>query len=311
MAPLEFISFAGAFLISFHFSHAHSAAVVDCLEAINAPRVLAGLPSFVEKSVPLVAQDPESLCNRVQQETGGYDEKVTYFYAPQTGDEHDCAAAVSYWRGGLALVKNQLPPAYKSNTEIYKDDRLLGLVGMYNPNQNPTLECKYVTCTVTTTTTAAPTSGSPSPGVDSGSPGGSQRAARGTPRKGDGEPTEVQEGASAPSGGKTAAPSPLNAAAGAGTEASTVPPSTTDSAPEQNSEMDLGSSGRSRRLGVAEATHFNALVCITTPPVLVEDKEPFAQDQWTKIVGSMSASSTATVSAFSLLAVAGLALYVI
>lgn len=374
MAPLKFIPFIFAFSLFFQSSHAAAAsqpagtvsagemASVDCLNDFNAPRILAGMALFTEKS-GMGGQTLETLCERVQEGTGGYHQTGTYFYAHQTGEEQDCAAAVAYWRGGLAAVKNQLPPEYTNKAEIYKNEQFLGLVGLFNPKENATLECQYIKCPVTSTTTPKPsTSNAQTSTPEEVPPKVEQETVVQTPQgaeagvsgeQGSTQPQQKTRASVQPSTGvldesKSTSVASATPGAPATTPASMSASPSEAPAPPQGSELQLKSQAaqesaqaesgarsasgvsagpsleakpeapasspclaeKTRRLEATKGT-YNALVCMTTPTVLVENEKPFTQDQWDKILGATSASSTATVSAFSLLALTALAIYMI
>ncbi|CDJ27816.1 SAG family member [Eimeria mitis] len=84
----------------------------------------------------------------------------TYAYAPQTGSTADCPAAVSYWKKAYVNL-GDLPPEYEGNTGVYEDSRNRSLVALYNPNKGATVDCAYITCPVspTSTTTVATSAG--------------------------------------------------------------------------------------------------------------------------------------------------------
>lgn len=69
-----------------------------------------------------------------------------------------------------------------------------------------------------------------------------------------------------------------------------------------------GEAAAAQRRRLEAVSTYNALVCMTTPPALVQGKEPFEKDQWKKIAGSVSGSPSATLSLFPLIALAALSI---
>lgn len=226
---------------------------------MNKARSAAGLAAFTQGAGEatfegLAQQDQvantwKTICNGMQAVAPGYHKSTTFFYAQQTGETADCPAAVTYWKSGLTKFTGSLPPAYTNSTAVYMEPSFFGLVAMYNPSASPTVECAYVVCPITTTSTKAPSSSTATTPTTETTPSSTEPLSRGSQDEG---PPTVQ----------------------------------------------------SRRLEAVSA--FNALVCMTTPPAVVEGKEPFTKDQWTKIVGSISGSSGATLSLFSLVALAAI-----
>ncbi|CDJ63163.1 SAG family member [Eimeria necatrix] len=62
--------------------------------------------------------------------------------------KNDCKAAVQYWKDGLSLFNDQLPPTYKAlNDPAVYTDKAVSFVALYNPKANPVASCAFVTCT--------------------------------------------------------------------------------------------------------------------------------------------------------------------
>lgn len=216
-----------------------------------------------------------------------YDKDVTFFYAPQTGDKEDCTAAITYWRGGITVVNGSLPPAYTEGESVYKDARLLGLVGMFNPKRDPVVRCQYVVCS----------DNIPS-GQDDGSGGGGNEGGpltRGAkagpelegPEKDENEPGDTFEVIKDKTAKSAHNPQPTlealakegvfpseAAACPAGTEA--LPPSFPELPPEVEETQPAAPPSwpeNSRRLSATDT--YKALVCTTAPPALVLNEKPF------------------------------------
>ncbi|KAL8453389.1 hypothetical protein Emed_000888 [Eimeria media] len=162
----------------------YNAARVNCRPAMNAVRSKADLPNFGEPSeenklpikkisdyVPNQAGSPpsapasgsgqaganqskdnflESVCQAVMSTNGAppAQEKQaegTYMYAPQGSPEEMCSSAVEFWSEAITHFPS-LPPAYSKNENLYKNERNVSFVGLYNPNPNPTVDCAIITC---------------------------------------------------------------------------------------------------------------------------------------------------------------------
>ncbi|KAL8453395.1 hypothetical protein Emed_000894 [Eimeria media] len=162
----------------------HKGTRVDCLEALNEARNKAGLPNFSDPQIdgdrlPIVnstyeetpgggsverdvisggeletAEQKEkeflnSFCTvLVKQEKAGVYEKQakgTYMYVSQDSPDESCAAAVEYWKGAEDKFPSP-PPAYTTEEPIYRDDRNVSFVGLFNPKPNPTVDCAIISC---------------------------------------------------------------------------------------------------------------------------------------------------------------------
>ncbi|KAL8453391.1 hypothetical protein Emed_000890 [Eimeria media] len=72
--------------------------------------------------------------------------KGIYMYASQASEDGDCAAAVLHWKSAINNF-TELPPAYSTETPSpYTDPLNISFVGLYNPGQNPTVDCAVITC---------------------------------------------------------------------------------------------------------------------------------------------------------------------
>ncbi|KAL8453394.1 hypothetical protein Emed_000893 [Eimeria media] len=187
----------------------HEPRRVDCRNAMNLIRAEVGLPPFTEPGddwhkLPIVDQAAGTAPMRLSEdledtetdseEGGEHDSedgfldafckavlkevppqrqnqpKGTYMYAPQTSESEDCAGAAEYWRAAVSNFPS-LPPAYTTDEALYKDVQNVSFVGLFNPRENPALDCAVITCRAKTNNseTAPPTDAeSPQPpnGVD-------------------------------------------------------------------------------------------------------------------------------------------------
>ncbi|KAL8433459.1 hypothetical protein ACSSS7_003870 [Eimeria intestinalis] len=66
-------------------------------------------------------------------------------YAPQSSDTGDCAAAVKHWEAARSNFQ-QLPKGYSQDETLYAKSENISFVGLYNPNEKPTLDCAVFTC---------------------------------------------------------------------------------------------------------------------------------------------------------------------
>ncbi|KAL8270814.1 hypothetical protein Esti_005288 [Eimeria stiedai] len=156
----------------------HTATRIDCLKEANAARTGVGFPVFKEaaadQKLPITdiqaqarTQGTEdgapsgddkqkvfltSVCEALQEpktEEGTTTEadklKGIYMYASQTSKSGNCAAAVHYWKEGLNNFSN-LPPPYSKDSSQYTEQQNISFVGLYNPGQNPALDCAVITC---------------------------------------------------------------------------------------------------------------------------------------------------------------------
>lgn len=221
----------------------------------------------------------------------------------------------------MDVVNRALPPAYINTGELYKNEKLLGLVGLYNPNKNATVECHFIRCLVTTTTTKKPPSTLQLFDLETEKSPGGLGASNAPEARGAGMVEKPNDGIEAlgemgtvllsPSDGVAAIagngaltetfsntikePPSGAAAAIAGNGAPTDPSSNImkeflsdgaaaiagDGAPTDPSSNKVKESfslpeaeGKMRRLSFMGIT-YNALLCITTPPVLIENQQPF------------------------------------
>ncbi|CDJ32938.1 SAG family member [Eimeria mitis] len=84
-----------------------------------------------------------------QQNTASAQESATlagtYAYAVQEGASADCKAAVDHWKAALSNFKS-LPPQYTGETAPYADPQNISFISLFNPNENPKVDCAYFTC---------------------------------------------------------------------------------------------------------------------------------------------------------------------
>ncbi|CDJ31458.1 SAG family member [Eimeria mitis] len=203
----------------------------------------------------------------------------TYAYAPETGPDDGCSAAVSYWKGAHVNF-GELPPEYKDDTDVYADSRNISLVALYNPQDGATVDCAYITCPVSTTTTTTTTPTTSVTSLTSQAPA--------TPdTSGDSE-------------GLSPAGSEVQGRASAGAP--------TSSAVSRDEEYeDPQKTGPSvRRLSTPSETvseTVTGLVCLTNPAALVQGKKPFSEDVWANIKEAIENSASASTKS-ALLAIA-------
>ncbi|KAL8425200.1 hypothetical protein Efla_004275 [Eimeria flavescens] len=142
--------------------YAGNATEVDCLDVFNVARTAAGLVPFVsagaEFSVTKQALDKsftERACKALMTQTPLtevsqlFDFNKTVALAIQDGHTGDCAAAVTHFNGALPLF-GSLPPAFSTSEPVYKELQAVSFVALYNPKEDPKLDCGYLSCTATT-----------------------------------------------------------------------------------------------------------------------------------------------------------------
>ncbi|CDJ32986.1 SAG family member [Eimeria mitis] len=78
----------------------------------------------------------------------------TYAYAVQDGTNADCEAAVAYWKEAFANFDG-LPPANSTDTTVYKSAQNVSFISLFNPDENPKVDCAYFTCPAAATPTGA------------------------------------------------------------------------------------------------------------------------------------------------------------
>ncbi|CDJ33654.1 SAG family member [Eimeria mitis] len=178
MVGLKFLSLATAtiFLLDTNGANAAGSAAdtytakrVDCSASMNEARKLVGFAEFTEgqtaeEKLPI---DPvsktagatgttyiESVCSAlkaVRRDTEFLNSQLpcaldgTYAYAVQEGTDADCEAAVDHWKAALSNFKS-LPPQYTEDTELYKDPQNVSFISLFNPKENPKVDCAYFTC---------------------------------------------------------------------------------------------------------------------------------------------------------------------
>ncbi|CDJ32257.1 SAG family member [Eimeria mitis] len=69
----------------------------------------------------------------------------TYAYAVQEGATADCEAAVEHWKAALSNFDG-VPPQYKEETAPYDNPQNISFISLFNPNENPKVDCAYFTC---------------------------------------------------------------------------------------------------------------------------------------------------------------------
>ncbi|CDJ51408.1 SAG family member [Eimeria brunetti] len=143
---------------------ANTATQVNCLAEMNEARSLAGLPELKlgddEKSLLPITTKGTSRSETEQPNTnylkqvcddmkGGKVtvQKITpdgiYAYAVQ--DKYDCQAAVDYWKKAFTNF-NGLPPAYDSTATPYTSAQNISFISLFNPKENPKVDCAHFTC---------------------------------------------------------------------------------------------------------------------------------------------------------------------
>ena len=175
----------------------------------------------------------------------------TYAYAPHVQASDGCSSAVRYWKGAHENFVG-LPPVYKNDNEgVYNDIRNRSFVALFNPRDDATIDCAFITCPVPVTTTST----------------ASTKTETTTTSETTVHPEE-QPTASASGDAGTAAHTAME---GQGREQPTAPfafPVSYDTP----SHVQGGPSVR--RLSEPEAT-MTSLVCITNPAALVAEQRPF------------------------------------
>ncbi|CDJ51410.1 SAG family member [Eimeria brunetti] len=146
----------------------NTATRVECLAEMNAARSLAGFPELKlgdDKASQLQITQIGDSRSGVEQPNTEYLKKVcagmkggeasvdtftpngTYAYAVQ--DTYDCKAAVDQWKKAFANFDG-LPPAYKSTESPYTNAQNISLISLFNPKENPKVDCAHFTCPATT-----------------------------------------------------------------------------------------------------------------------------------------------------------------
>ncbi|CDI74850.1 SAG family member [Eimeria praecox] len=70
----------------------------------------------------------------------------TYAYAVQTGENADCQAAVNSWKAAFPGFEGVLPPAYDANIAPYNNTQSISFISLFNPKDDPKVDCAYFTC---------------------------------------------------------------------------------------------------------------------------------------------------------------------
>ncbi|CDJ35224.1 SAG family member [Eimeria mitis] len=143
---------------------------VDCSSQMNAARSLAGFTGFQAaadsadppEQLPIYSSNTEgrsgstdpnteyltAVCKAMKQNTATeVDIKPdgTYAYAVQEGTDADCQAAVDHWKEAFTNFDG-LPPTYDKSTDVYKSAKNVSFISLFNPQENPKVDCAYFTC---------------------------------------------------------------------------------------------------------------------------------------------------------------------
>ncbi|KAL8454308.1 hypothetical protein Emag_001506 [Eimeria magna] len=313
----------------------YSAARVNCRPAMNAARSKAGLANFGEPTdankLPITkiadyganqagsmrsresrgsgqaGADPtkdtflESVCQAVMSVNGAppTQEKQaagTYMYAPQGSPEEMCGEAVDFW-SGAATHFPALPPAYSTNQDLYKDDKNVSFVGLYNPNANPTVDCAIITCQL----------------ADKGDEDEKADKEMGHDQRLSGEPVASADyhEREAPVGDHNPEVDRQEDGESPVVEAAplTANPPVEGHESERSIDTDQAEnavqSEKSRRLS-AKPDAVYTLLCLSRPPALKENQMPFTEQQWVKIKGGTSGAVQSQVYAVFTLGAAAL-----
>nr|AET50695.1 hypothetical protein [Eimeria tenella] len=82
-------------------------------------------------------------------------EKGTYAFKSLITEQPNYKETVDYWKTAYKSFTG-LPPSKKEAGTLHDDQDNASFVALYNPSSNATADCRVVTCTQTTTTTATP-----------------------------------------------------------------------------------------------------------------------------------------------------------
>ncbi|CDJ29194.1 SAG family member [Eimeria mitis] len=167
MAALKFLSLATAaiFLLDTRANATENKAErVNCSVQMNAARDLVRFAELTagenkgEKlpidETPLsraatVAEYVESVCTALKGNAASAPKSATldgtYAYAVQEGATADCEAAVEHWKAAFSNF-NGLPPQYTEDTEPYDNPQNISFISLFNPSENPKVDCAYFTC---------------------------------------------------------------------------------------------------------------------------------------------------------------------
>ncbi|CDJ51388.1 SAG family member [Eimeria brunetti] len=187
MAALKFLSLATAavFLLDTKGGNASSSTTttnevvrVDCSEAMNVARSRVGftdlavgkdtgevLPIEPTGSLQVTGSNyVDEVCKALKAEGSGTPTSKsttlngTYAHAVQEGANADCKAAVDYWKAALKNFTG-LPPTYTSETDLYKNSQNVSFISLFNPKENPKVDCAYFTCPAKQTDNNPPVEG--------------------------------------------------------------------------------------------------------------------------------------------------------
>ncbi|CDJ51393.1 SAG family member [Eimeria brunetti] len=154
MAAFKFLSLATAaiFLLdtkgtnaSTGTTTANKAVSVDCSAAMNAARNRVGFTELIagKDAGEILPIDSTEVDGRPAAKTAALN--GTYAHVVQEGANADCEAAVDYWKAALPNFTG-LPPTYTAETGLYKNSQNVSFISLFNPKENPKVDCAYFTC---------------------------------------------------------------------------------------------------------------------------------------------------------------------
>ncbi|CDJ51389.1 SAG family member [Eimeria brunetti] len=174
MAAVKFLSLATAAIVlldteaanaSAGSTTANKAVGVDCSAAMNAARNRVGFTELTlgKATGELLPLDStvgdagtgtkyvDEVCKALKAEESGTPAAKstglngTYAHVVQEGANADCEAAVDYWKAALKNFTG-LPPTYTTETDLYKNSQNVSFISLFNPKENPKVDCAYFTC---------------------------------------------------------------------------------------------------------------------------------------------------------------------
>lgn len=141
---------------------ANAAKRVSCWDQMNELRGIVGFPDLTQTNIFKITEDdwkakapttlPEYLkevCGAIQNSQVPTDyakASGTYAYAVQTGENADCQAAVNSWKAAFPGFEGVLPPAYDANIAPYNNTQSISFISLFNPKDDPKVDCAYFTC---------------------------------------------------------------------------------------------------------------------------------------------------------------------